>query len=97
MQTAKVADKTATATIVMWEDDVDKLSSLKCYRFEKLTVKEFHGELQLSASNSKIYEIDNTDAIDLKEENYTQQVNVIDEAKVIGVKLFEMYKACLKC
>ena len=69
MQTAKVADKTATATIVMWEDDVDKLSSLKCYRFEKLTVKEFRGELQLSASNSKIYEIDNIDAIDLKEEN----------------------------
>ena len=97
LQTATVADKTATARIVMWEDDVDKLSLLKCYRFEKLTVKEFRGEMQLSTSSSKIYEIDDIDAIDVKEENYTQQVNVIDEAKVIGVQLFEMYKACLKC
>ena len=69
-------------------------SSPKCYRFEKVLVKEFCGEIQLTASNSKIYEIDYIDAVDVREEKY---VYVMDEAKVIGVQLLEIYKACLKC
>ncbi|XP_065913327.1 uncharacterized protein [Dysidea avara] len=94
LQSVTIADRSGTARIVLWGDDVNMLSSSKCYKFEKVIVKEFHGETQLSVSKSKIDEIDDIDAVNIREQ---EKVHTIDEAKVLGVQLFEVYKACLNC
>jgi len=94
LQTATIADKSGTAKVVLWGDDVNTLSTMKCYKFEKVCVKEFRGQTQLSFSNSKVHEIDYIDTVDPTEET---QTHTIHELKVIGVQFFEVDKACLKC
>ena len=94
LQTATIADKSGTVKIVLWGDDVNSLSLAKCYKFEKLVVKEFRGETQLSVSNSKIMEIDEIDDVNLAENKYAPQMLTIEDARIVGVQLFE---TCLKC
>ena len=94
LQTATIADKSGTAKIVLWGDDMNSLSLFKCYKFEKVVVKEFRGETQLSVSNSKIMEIDEIDDVNLAENKYAPQMLTIEDARIVGVQLFE---TCLKC
>jgi len=69
--TASIEAKSGTAKIVPWGDDVNTPSLSKFYKFEKLIMKDLQSETQLSVPDSKISEIDDTDAINLGEKVYT--------------------------
>ena len=49
IQNILIADRTATARVTLWEEDINKLVTNKSYQFKQLVLKEFRGERQLSS------------------------------------------------
>ena len=96
LQNVVVGDGHGVAKMSLWEDDVGKVTTSKSYRFEKVVVKEYRGQTQLStATNSVIMSIDDLD-VEMTE-CLTLLPSVIQNAKVIGVLAFEKYSKCMKC
>ena len=98
IQNILIADRTATARVTLWEEDINKLVTNKSYQFKQLVLKEFRGERQLSSikDHTKIAQIDH-DLDEIARNEVQLPVNTIKEAQIVGVFSIEHFSVCLKC
>lgn len=92
-----LADETGTATLTLWEADIDSLQLSQSYAFTKLVVRIFLDNHFLTlpmtgVTVTAIEDIPNaSDAIDGKVEP------TLYHAEVCGIKELESYKVCIVC
>ena len=97
-QNVIIADTTGSATLTLWESDIDKLQEQESYHLIKLIVRINQGQHYLSSpiSGATIYHID--DLQDVIEADTQQPMDqTLHGVQVIGVPSLEAYILCLKC
>ena len=94
---ASVADHTAAARVVLWEQHVDALQEGKCYNLKNFHVKEFQSKKHLSMPKSD-FEISPIDNIEntVKPLPDDDEYTTIHDVQVIGVQQLDTYKSCLQ-
>ena len=92
-----IGDPTSTATLTLWENDIDSLSPAKSYSMKRLLVRVFNDTYSLSmpATGATVEEIDDitatTDTMSASLES------TLYNAEVCGVKDIEHFKVCIAC
>ena len=93
-----IADHTATAKVVLWEQQVDSLEKGKSYTLKNVHVKEFKSKKHLSIPKND-FEItiindleDTVDEIQTDDEHTT-----LYNPQIIGVTDLDNYRSCLQC
>jgi len=97
LQNVLVADSSGMARVIIWENDINKLEINKSYQFNKMMLREFRGQVQLSIAKdeSKMIEIDDLDAV--QQNDNLLMSSTIENATIVGVISLEKYSICLKC
>ena len=93
-----VADSTATAKVVLWEQHVNSLEEGNSYQLQNFYVKEFKAKKHLSIPKndfqiSQISDLEDTVDDIPKDDEYI----TLHNAQVIGVAELDTYRACLNC
>lgn len=97
LQNVLVADSTGMAKVTLWENDVNRLKVLKSYRLTKMLVREFRGQVQLSATKEDTQMVEIDDLASVKEDDDLLLNSTLTNAKIVGVSSLEKYLSCLKC
>lgn len=93
-----LADQTGTATLTLWEEDIDMLTLAACYSMKRLHVRTFKETyyLSLPATGAIITKTD--DIADIPEDFTTASHDpVLMNVQICGIKEFEVFKQCLAC
>ena len=85
-----IADHTATAKVVLWEQQVDSLEKDKSYTLKNVHVKEFKSKKHLSIPKNDLE--DTVDEIPADDEHTT-----LYNPQIIGVTDLDNYRSCLQC
>ena len=96
LQNVLVADSTGMAKVTLWENDVNRLNALKSCRLTKMLVREFHGQVQLSATKEDTQMVEIDDLASVKEDDDLLLNSTLTYAKIVGVSSLEKYLSCLK-
>ena len=93
-----IADHTATAKVLLWEQQVDSLEKGKSYTLKNVHVKEFQSKKHLSIPKN-YFEVtiindleDTVDEIPTDDEHTT-----LYNPQIIGVTDLDNYRSCLQC
>ena len=95
-----VADATGVMTVTLWEEKVDSLDLLQCYKLSQFLVRDYNMKksLSLSRQGSNIESV--TDIGEVTEDDKLSDSEVIDcisEADIVGVKQLGSFNACVSC
>jgi hypothetical protein len=96
-QEVVLGDDTGTATLTLWETDIDCLQLSKSYDITKLIVRIFRDThfLSLPITGGMITEIEDISGVS---DAITGKIELmLYNAKVCGVKQLDTYKLCLAC
>ena len=87
-----IADKTQSARLTLWEEDIGKLSESKSSHLSGLLIREFQGKRYLTTAkeDTNIEEISEIECVPIEDE-----VNPV--VKVIAVENLTAFQSCLKC
>ena len=90
-QDITIKDDTGSATLTMWEKDVDSLNLGESYQFNRIVVRSFKGKTNLSLppSGASVQPIDDLSAVSETEESDHEGDDVLVGAKVSGVHQLE--------
>lgn len=96
-----IADGTGIAELVLWQEDINKLSVGESYELEQLMVRSFDGKPFLTPPKSDPrWTLKKCDNIEITDEPVIEECddkNVIENAFVAGVVHVEMKVSCLSC
>lgn len=94
-----IADATATASLTLWEENVDRIIEGNTYSFNNLIVKTFRDKKQLSAPRNATITTDDdmTDVASESSDSDSEDPMTLRDVQVIGVPLFSSYTACIIC
>ena len=97
LQNVLVGDKTGVARVTLWESDIHKLVQKRSYQFNKMMVREFRGQMQLSTAKDEnsMPEIDDLDEV--QQDDDVMLNSCIENATIVGILSFEKFSVCLKC
>ena len=95
-----VTDATGVMIVTLWEEKVDSLDLLQCYKLSQFLVRDYNMKKSLSMSRqgSKIESV--TDIGKVAEDDKFSDSEVIDcisEADIVGVKQLGSFNACVSC
>ena len=96
-QEVTIADTTAAAHLVLWEDDIDCVQEFQSYYFQGLSVRSFKFEKFLTKpkQNTTIQEI--PDIGDVASDDLPQDSITLQDAEIIGIQGLQSYHACITC
>ena len=99
LQNVTVADKSGTAVVTLWQDDVGKLITGKTYIIENLMVKCYYGEWGLTSQKNWNSFICKTEGLSEVVEVSAQDNNigVLKNVKIISVKNLQSFRLCPMC
>ena len=97
-QNYTIADSSGCAQLVLWQDDMGKLSVGESYKCDGLIVQSFSGSKFLTPPKSG-WSLSRCDDIDLDESTLCDEIEnkVISDAYVAGVMKIEVMVSCLSC
>ena len=95
-----IADATGVMTVTLWEEKVDSLDLLQCYKLSQFLVRDYNMKksLSLSRQGSKVESV--TDIGEVAEDDKLSDSEVIDcisEADIVGVTQLGSFNACVSC
>ena len=86
-----VADSTATARMVLWENNIGRLSLNCSYKLEDVLIRAFQNIKYLSISeNTMLVEVEDIETVD-------NQLNDTLKGVIVGVMSTEEYVSCFQC
>ena len=97
-QEVTIADRTEAALLTLWEDDVGTLDIGLSYQFNRLIVRTYRGNRQLSlpATGASVDLID--DIGDVAEDSFDlDNDTALQAAQVMGVSALEYIYTCMQC
>lgn len=97
-QNFTIADSSGRVELVLWQDDVDKLTVGESYKIEQLMVRSYDGLKFVTPPKSGQWSLDKCDDIICDEVIVEEfEGNVMVNAFVAGVMQVEMKVSCLHC
>ena len=97
-QEVVLADETATASLILWEDDINLLVKNKSYQMFRLAVRIYMGKKQLSVPSSgvTIDEIEDIPNVS-KPEPSSDDEETCTAVTIAGIQQLEANTACINC
>ena len=99
-QEVLLADATAKAMLTLWEDDINSIVEGKSYQMNKLYVRSFLGNKQLSLarSGSSIDEIDGIEiTVDIADSDEDDEEHELKQVTITGFQDFQSLYTCIQC
>ena len=96
-QDCVVGDATGTAKITVWEDNVGLFTVDESYKLSGAMVRSFKGNKYLSIPkyDFTVEPIDDIGTVNTSTE--TDEIRILEDVEVRGVKFFDSYKGCYTC
>lgn len=96
-QTITIADETAAAHLVLWEDDVNTVEECESYFFQGLGVRIYKHEKYLTkpkeGANIEIIE----DIGEVANDDLAIQSTTLEGVEIVGVANLQAFKSCIAC
>lgn len=93
-QEVEVADSSSSCKVILWEENIGKLSEHTSYRLENFVVREWGGRKYLSIiDDSKIIQVDDIEDVIKALETEI----ILTDVKLVAASDIDNHKSCLRC
>lgn len=98
-QDITIADKTATATLTLWEKDINSLILNECYYIKRLQVRVFNTDhyLTFPLNGAIVTPIDDLDDVSEVIASSLEPEPSLESVEICGVKELQQYMVCIEC